>query len=261
MQCRGSHLSAVAEVQGGKRCCHICRSTFGLNGVRRADRACHVDCYLLADPLRVSGFAHSGGGAAFCDFGDQLAEPRREDNILFFYLRRRTCDLASPVKSFAAYARHRTALYSKVKLTKTAIIGAGGWGTALACLWADNRQNVLLWGHNSDRIASMGKTRENSDYLPGVEIPPSVCVTSELGDCAGADLIVFATPSTALRDIGTQLRRMIGDTHAVLLNCTKGIEHRTGMRMSEVLSELFPHTVIAVLSGPNLAAEVANRLS
>ena len=147
-----------------------------------------------------------------------------------------------------------------MKVSKTAIIGAGGWGTALACLWADNGQNLLLWGHNPDRIARMGKTRENSDYLPGVEIPHSVCVTSELGDCAGADLIVIATPSTALRDIGTQLRRMIGDTHAVLLSCTKGIEHRSGMRMSEVLFELFPHNIIAVLSGPNLAAEVARRL-
>src|SRR5436305_3364694 len=260
MQRRRSHLSAVAEVQGRKRRCHVCRSAFRLNDLRWPDRACRVDRYLLADPLRFSGFGHSGGGAAFCDFGDQLAEPRREDNILFFYLRRRTCDLASPVKSFAAYARHGTALYSKVKLTKTAIIGAGGWGTALACLWAHNGQNVLLWGHNSDRIACMGKTRENSDYLPGVEIPRSVCVTSELGDCAGADPIVFVTPSMALRNIGTQLRRIIGDTHAVLLSCTKGIEHRSGMRMSEVLSELFPHNVIAVLSGPNLATEVANRL-
>jgi glycerol-3-phosphate dehydrogenase (NAD(P)+) len=146
-----------------------------------------------------------------------------------------------------------------VKIGKTAIIGAGGWGTALACLWADG-QNVLLWGHNADRVAWVKKTRQNSDYLPGVEIPRSVCVTSELGDCADADLLVFATPSTALREIAMQLRNAIGDTQAVLLSCTKGIEHRSGMRMSEVLSELFPHNIVAVLSGPNLAAEVAKRL-
>jgi glycerol-3-phosphate dehydrogenase (NAD(P)+) len=106
----------------------------------------------------------------------------------------------------------------------------------------------------------MGKTRENSDYLPGIEIPHSVCVTSELGDCADADLIVFATPSTAIREIATQLRNVIGDTHAVLLSCTKGIEHRTGMRMSEILSEVFQRNAIAVLSGPNLAIEVAKHL-
>ena len=147
-----------------------------------------------------------------------------------------------------------------MKIAKTAIIGAGGWGTALACLWADSGQNVFLWGHNPDRVASMGKTRENSDYLPGVEIPRSVCVTSELADCAGADLMVLVTPSTALREIATRVRKAIGDTHAVLLSCTKGIEHRTGLRMSEVLSELFPGNMIAVLSGPNLAAEVAKRL-
>src|SRR5262249_6426425 len=139
-------------------------------------------------------------------------------------------------------------------------IGAGGWGTALACLWADSQHRVLLWGHNADRIACMGKTRQNSDYLPGVEIPHSVCVTSELGDCTGADLMVLAAPSTALREIATRLRKAIGDTHAVLLSCTKGIEHHTGMRMSEVLCELFPSNTIAVLSGPNLAAEVAKHL-
>ena len=135
-------------------------------------------------------------------------------------------------------------------MASTAIIGAGGWGTALACLWAEDGRPVFLWGHNADRIARMRKTRENSDYLPGFEIPRSVCITSELGDCVGADLVVLATPSTALCEIATRLRKVIGVPHAVLLSCTKGIEHRTGMRMSEILGELFPGNKIAVLSGP-----------
>jgi len=147
-----------------------------------------------------------------------------------------------------------------VKIAKTAIVGAGGWGTALAGLWANAGRQVFLWGHNADRIARMQKTRENRDYLPGVEIPPSVCVTSELGDCAGADLMVLVTPSTALREIAIRLRKVIGDTDAVLLSCTKGIEHRTGMRMSQILHEVFPRHRIAVLSGPNLAIEVAKDL-
>jgi len=79
-----------------------------------------------------------------------------------------------------------------VKIARIAIIGAGGWGTALACLWADDERPVFLWGHNADRMARMGKTRQNSDYLPGIEIPRSVCITSELDDCAGADLVVLA---------------------------------------------------------------------
>lgn len=141
-----------------------------------------------------------------------------------------------------------------------AIIGAGGWGTALARLWADDRRQVFLWGHNAERIARMQKTRENHDYLPGLTLPRSVHITSDLGDCAGAELLVLVTPSTAFREITIRLRRVVGDTNAVLLNCTKGIEHRTGMRMSEIMREIFPDNKIAVLSGPNLATEVAGEL-
>ena len=143
---------------------------------------------------------------------------------------------------------------------KIAVVGAGGWGTALAGLWANPDRQVFLWGHNADRIARMGKIRENSEYLPGIEIPRPVCITAELGDCAGADLIALVTPSTALREITIRLRKVIGDTDAVLLSCTKGIEHRTGMRMSQILREFFPRNRIAVLSGPNLAMEVAKDL-
>ena len=142
----------------------------------------------------------------------------------------------------------------------TVIIGAGGWGTALAGLWAKHAGTIVLWGHNADRIASMQKTGENSDYLPGLRLPQSVRTTSELGDCVDAELIVFATPSTALRNIAAQLAKIMGSTRAVLLSCTKGIEHRSGMRMTEILREIFPQNKIAALSGPNLATEVARDL-
>ena len=142
----------------------------------------------------------------------------------------------------------------------TAIIGAGGWGTALGSLWAKDGRQIVLWSHNADRAARMQKTRENSDYLPGLRLPESVHVTSELGNCADSELIVFATPSTALRTIAAHLAKVIGPTHSVLLSCTKGIEHRSGMRMTEILRETFPKNKIAVLSGPNLAVEVARDL-
>ena len=141
----------------------------------------------------------------------------------------------------------------------TAIIGAGGWGTALASLWAEDGRKIVLWGHNADRVASMQKTGENSDYLPGLRLPESVRATWELGDCVDSELIVFATPSTALRNIAAQLAK-ISSTRAVLLSCTKGIEHRSGMRMTEILREIFPQNGIAALSGPNLAIEVARDL-
>ena len=140
------------------------------------------------------------------------------------------------------------------------IIGAGGWGTALAILWAKDGRQIVLWGHNAGRIAQMQKSRENSYYLPGLSLPDSMNITSELSDCADADLIVLATPSTALRNIAAQLAKVIGPTDAVLLSCTKGIEHASGMRMTAILRETFPENKIAVLSGPNLATEVARDL-
>jgi len=143
-----------------------------------------------------------------------------------------------------------------VKIGETAILGAGSWGTALAWLWGKDGRQVSLWGHNADRVARMRETRENSDYLPGLTLPGSVRVTSDLSDCAGADLIVFATPSMVLRKVGAQLREAIGNVPSVLLSCVKGIEHGTGMRMTQILSELFPKQKIAVLSGPNLAVEL-----
>ncbi|HKS04550.1 MAG TPA: NAD(P)H-dependent glycerol-3-phosphate dehydrogenase, partial [Chthoniobacterales bacterium] len=90
--------------------------------------------------------------------------------------------------------------------------------------------------------------------------PDSVHMTSLLGDCAKADLIVLATPSTALRTIATRLAKVIYSPDVILLSCTKGIEHGSGMRMSEILRETFPQNKIAVLSGPNLANEVAKGL-
>jgi len=106
----------------------------------------------------------------------------------------------------------------------------------------------------------MEKSRENADYLPGFHLPEAVRITSELSDCAGAHLIVLATPSTALRNIAVHLAKVFGPTDTVLLSCTKGIEHGSGMRMTEILGEIFPENRIAGLSGPNLATEVARDL-
>ena len=147
-----------------------------------------------------------------------------------------------------------------MKIGEIAILGAGSWGTALAWLWGKDGRRVSLWGHDGHRMVRMREMRENSDYLPGLKLPKSVHVTSELSECTKADLIVFATPSTALRRVAAELRRTIDNGRAVLLSCVKGIERSTGMRMSQILSELFPEQKIAVLSGPNLAAEVVQNL-
>jgi glycerol-3-phosphate dehydrogenase (NAD(P)+) len=147
-----------------------------------------------------------------------------------------------------------------VKLGTTAILGAGGWGTALSVLWAKNGRDILLWGNNPERIDCIRKTRENEVYLPGIKLPDTIRLTSNLPDCATADLIVFVTPSIALRKIAARMAEALVNDHAIVLSCTKGIEHGTGMRMSEILREIFPAHAIAVLSGPNLAADVSQDL-
>ena len=147
-----------------------------------------------------------------------------------------------------------------MKIRETAIIGAGGWGTALAALWSKRGDAIILWGHNAERTEKIRIARENTDYLPGVKLRESIHVTSELADCASADLIVFVTPSMALRSVADRLSGLLSNHEAVLLSCTKGIEHGSGMRMSEILDQVFPQNTNAVLSGPNLAVEVARDL-
>lgn len=147
-----------------------------------------------------------------------------------------------------------------MSIQSTAILGAGGWGTALAVCWAKRGNPVMLWGHNPERTTRLREARENAEYLPGVKLPDSIEVTSEIADCTRADLIVFVTPSVALRSVAMRLKSAGLDSSTVLLSGTKGIEHGTGLRMTEVLHEIFPENTVAVLSGPNLAAEVTRDL-
>ncbi|MDB6146680.1 MAG: Glycerol-3-phosphate dehydrogenase [Spartobacteria bacterium] len=147
-----------------------------------------------------------------------------------------------------------------MEIQSTAILGAGGWGTALAGLWAKDGRDIILWGHNATRVEQLRSSRENHEYLPGFKLPETVRVTDELRDCANCSLIVFVIPSTAVRSIAEQFRDIVASEDSVLLSCTKGIEHGTGLRMSEILFEILPRHPIAVLSGPNLAVEVARGL-
>jgi glycerol-3-phosphate dehydrogenase (NAD(P)+) len=138
------------------------------------------------------------------------------------------------------------------------IIGAGGWGTALATLIARNGNSVRLWARRRELADSLNRERINHLYLPGAQISESVVITSKLTDVAAADALLFVTPSVPLRQVASALSAT-GQVRpsTMLISATKGIEQQTGLRMSEVLSEIFPGNPIAVLSGPNHAAEVA----
>jgi glycerol-3-phosphate dehydrogenase (NAD(P)+) len=147
-----------------------------------------------------------------------------------------------------------------MKLESIAVLGAGSWGTALAALWGKEDRKLRLWARDQSVADELQRSRENRDYLPGVVLPKSVKVTNQLGDAVDVDLIVFVMPSTALRTIAQRLAKIGVKKETILLSCTKGIEHGTGLRMSEILREYFPENALAVLSGPNLAVEVARGL-
>ena len=139
------------------------------------------------------------------------------------------------------------------------IIGAGGWGTALAAIIAHNGHHVRMWARRQELAENLNRERVNHQYLPGIQIPKSVVVTDKLSESAQADVIFFVTPSTALREIARALAATASVRDStILVTAVKGIEYGTGSRMSEILAATFPGHPVAVLSGPNHAAEVAN---
>ena len=140
------------------------------------------------------------------------------------------------------------------------ILGAGGWGTALAVLCADRGMKVHLWGYDKAQVDKLSQSRANDRYLPGVPLAESILPTNDLRDCASADVVFFVTPSKAIRAVAGQFSKTPVPPATPLVSCTKGIEHESGLRMSEVLREYFPANPIGALSGPNHAPEVARRM-
>lgn len=143
---------------------------------------------------------------------------------------------------------------------KISVIGAGSWGTALALLLAENRAQVRLWAHNPAVAEELVSKRTNETYLPGMRIPPNVYSTGNLDDALDAELVLIVTPSKAVREIAGQLAAKGPRPETVFVSCTKGIEHDTGKLMTQILEECLPGNKVGVLSGPNLAVEVAQRI-
>ena len=143
------------------------------------------------------------------------------------------------------------------------VIGAGGWGTALAILLAEKGHRVGLWQLEADQVERVIRTRENAIYLPGVRIPETVRISSELSDIVpDREMVVFAVPCQFARSVARKAGRMIAET-SVVVNGAKGIENETLKRMSEVLLEEIAGLGadrVATLSGPCHAEEVSRKI-
>jgi glycerol-3-phosphate dehydrogenase (NAD(P)+) len=142
---------------------------------------------------------------------------------------------------------------------RVGVIGAGGWGTALAQIAARAGHQVILWARQADVAEEINTTRENRSRLPGVKLEPAIVATSAHADLAPCDLILIATPAQATRDVLTGFRdHLRHGTPAVIT--TKGIERATSRFMVDVLAEACPGLEPLVLSGPSFASDVARGL-
>jgi glycerol-3-phosphate dehydrogenase (NAD(P)+) len=147
-------------------------------------------------------------------------------------------------------------------VTDVAVVGAGSWGTAFASVLAANNVDTIIWGRRAETVEQINGTRVNEEYLPGVTLPPSLRATPDIEEAlARAPVVVLGIPSHAFRQKVVEIAPLLVDD-AVLVSLTKGIERDTLMRMSEVASEAagVAYERVAVLSGPNLAKEVAKGL-
>jgi glycerol-3-phosphate dehydrogenase (NAD(P)+) len=142
---------------------------------------------------------------------------------------------------------------------KVAVVGAGSWGTAVAQICSVNAE-VVLWARSPELAACIGSRHENPTYLPGIALPESVRATADLAAaCEDAEVVVMAVPSHGFRAVlGDAAPAIRGGVPVISL--AKGVEQGTLRRMTEIVAEVLPgHPTdrIGVLTGPNLAREVA----
>jgi glycerol-3-phosphate dehydrogenase (NAD(P)+) len=146
-------------------------------------------------------------------------------------------------------------------MTKIAVFSAGSWGTAFSLVLADAGNDVMLWGRREEVVGAINDRRENTDYLPGIELPPSVSASTDPEEvAAGAEVVVLTVPSQTLRQNLADWAPILPPT-STLVSLMKGVELGSLMRMSEVIHEVTDASPdrIAVVSGPNLAREIARR--
>ena len=136
------------------------------------------------------------------------------------------------------------------------ILGSGGWGTALAVMCCKSGHCVTLWSYSQDELADIRRDGEHKKLLPGVSVPREITLTGDLTAVRGADIVVFAVPSFAVRATAQRVSGLVRDGQ-VIVNVAKGLEDDSLKRLSNVIEEELPQARVVVLSGPSHAEEVS----
>lgn len=137
-------------------------------------------------------------------------------------------------------------------MTKTGVLGAGAWGTALAQMLASDGREVVIWAREAALVDEINTQRTNSVYLPGAKLGDNIRATNDLAEMATLDVMLSVTPA---QHMGSVLSAMPGHPRDLVL-CSKGIEAGTGRLMNDVARDCAPGSAIAILSGPTFAHEV-----
>jgi glycerol-3-phosphate dehydrogenase (NAD(P)+) len=144
--------------------------------------------------------------------------------------------------------------------TKVAVLGAGSWGTALAAVLARNGAGVTLWGRDPAAMSQMAATRRNARYLPELELPQQLALSSDLGaSVAGAGVVLIVTPSHAFADLLDAIAPHFA-AGAGLAWATKGFDPPSGRFLHELVAAQLPGAPAAIVTGPSFAREVAQGL-
>lgn len=145
---------------------------------------------------------------------------------------------------------------------KTAVLGTGSWGTALAIVLADNGHEVMMWGRRKDQVDEMNANHTNERYLPGIRIPDRIQATVSMEQAVDeAEVIVLVVPTKAMREVASQLNKIL-KAPVMMIHAAKGIEIDSLKRVSEIIEDEIDadkRKNIAVLSGPSHAEEVSLR--
>jgi glycerol-3-phosphate dehydrogenase (NAD(P)+) len=139
------------------------------------------------------------------------------------------------------------------------VLGAGNWGTTLAELIAENGHAVSLWTRDHEQCDELNVRHTNERAVPGLQLSDKVTATTVLADAVhGADLVIVVVPASAFREVASALGDVLAPEQ-IVLHATKGLERGTNARMTEILREETCAKQIGVISGPNLAPEIARR--
>ncbi len=140
---------------------------------------------------------------------------------------------------------------------RVAVLGGGSFGTVIANMVALNGSRVSLWLRNAERAGDINQRKENREYLPGYALDEKLLATSSLARAiSDIDILFVAVPSMSFREVAREVSQHI-DSKTLVVSLTKGIEAHGFRLMSQILREEMPDNPIAVLSGPNLAREIA----